>query len=72
MKELRKKILGKNIKIQRINKGVTQTMLARDTGISEASISLIERGGQIPSVFAVYDIAKALEVDFCEFFKGMD
>lgn len=72
MKQERKKILAKNIKTLRINKGMTQTSLANKVGICEASISLIERGGQIPSAFAVFDIAKVLGVDVNEIFKGFD
>ena len=72
MSNYRNKILGKNIKAERIRKGYTQFMLAEKIDISESSMSLIERGLQNPTVFVVYDIARSLDIDINELFKNID
>ena len=38
-------------------------LLSEKINLSTCSISAIENGWQTPSVFVVYDIAKALEID---------
>ena len=40
--------------------------------MSENSINAIERGKQIPSAINLYLIAKALDIDINELFKGID
>lgn len=69
--DLRKKILGKNIKAERVRKNLTQFELSEKINISESSLSLIERGIQTPSSFIVYDIAKVLGIDISELFKNI-
>ena len=71
MKNNRKRIIGLNIKAERIRKGITQFELAEKIGISESSMSLVERGLQTPSVFVVYDISKSLDIDINELFKNI-
>ena len=71
MKDKRNKIIGLNIKAERTRKGYTQFELAEKCGISESSLSLVERGIQTPSVFVVYDIATILEIDINELFKNI-
>ena len=63
--------LGKNIKAERTRASLTQSELAENIGISESSLSLIERGIQTPSVFIVYDIANNLNIDINELFKNI-
>jgi len=63
--------LGKNIKAERTRASLTQSELAENIGISESSLSLIERGIQTPSVFIVYDIANSLNIDINELFKNI-
>lgn len=67
----RNKILGKNIKAERIRKDLTQAKLAEKINISESSLSLVERGIQTPSVFIVFDIAKVLNIDINDLFKDL-
>lgn len=71
MKNIKNKILGSNIKAERNRKGYTQFQLAEKIGVSEGTISLIERGLQTPSAFLVLDIAKTLEIDINELFKNL-
>ena len=71
MKESRIVQLALNIKAERIRKGLTQFELAEKIGISESSMSLIERAIQTPSVFVVFDISKVLKLDIKELFKDI-
>lgn len=71
MKDKRNKILAANIKAERNRKNLSQFELAEKINVSESTISLIERGLQTPSVFLVFDIAKLLEIDINELFKGL-
>lgn len=72
MKKSRNKILALNIKAERNRKELTQFDLAEKINVSESTISLIERGIQTPSVFLVYDIAKVLNIDINDLFKGIE
>lgn len=71
MKDERNKTLAANIKAERNRKNLSQFELAEKINASESTISLIERGLQTPSVFLVYDIAKLLEIDINELFRGL-
>lgn len=72
MSNQRNKILALNIKAERVRKNLTQFQLAELIGISESTISLIERGLQTPSAFIVFDIAHVLKIDINDLFKDMD
>jgi len=72
MKDSRNNILASNIRAERNRKGFTQFELSEKVNVSESSISLIERGLQTPSAFLVYDIAKVLNININELFKGLD
>lgn len=70
-----KKILAKlalNIKAERTRKNLSQAELAELIDASENSIGKIERAEQNPSATMVYLIARALEIDINELFKGID
>ncbi len=71
MKNKRNSILASNIKAERARKSLTQFQLAEAIGISESTISLIERGLQTPSIFIVCDIAKVLEIDLNDLLKNL-
>lgn len=64
--------LGLNIKAERSRKDLSQAQLAEKVDMSENSINAIERGKQIPSAINLYLIAKALDVDINELFKGLE
>lgn len=64
--------LGLNIRAERNRKELSQADLAEKVDMSENSINAIERGKQIPSAINLYLIAKTLEVDINELFKGVD
>jgi transcriptional regulator with XRE-family HTH domain len=65
-----KAILGKTIKNLRSNKGLTQAVLAEKAEISIIFLSSIERGTKYPNPNILARIAKALEVEVFELFKG--
>jgi transcriptional regulator with XRE-family HTH domain len=65
-----KAILGKNIKFLRTRKGLTQAVLAEKANISIIFISSIERGTKYPQPDILARIAKVLDVEVFELFKG--
>ncbi len=64
--------LGLNIKAERNRKELSQERLGELVNLSTNSISLIEKGKQIPNAINLYLIAKVLEVDINELFKGIE
>jgi transcriptional regulator with XRE-family HTH domain len=62
--------LGKNIKFLRSRRGFTQAVLADKAGISIIFLSSVERGTKYPKPDTLARIAKALEVEVFELFKG--
>ena len=62
MEKFNSDLLGEKIKYLRKEKGIGQNLLARELGVSNASISYWETGKQIPSAEVVYKIAKYFEV----------
>ena len=71
MKDKRLEKLANNIRAERNRKNYSQEKLSELSGVSVSSISLIERKLQVPSIFVVCQIAKALEVDVKELLKDI-
>jgi transcriptional regulator with XRE-family HTH domain len=65
-----KATLGKNIKFFRSCKGFTQAVLAEKADVSVIFLSSIERGTKYPKPDILARIAKSLEVEVFELFKG--
>jgi len=65
-----KAILGKNIKLLRKQKGLTQAVLAEKTNISIIFLSSIERGTKFPKPDTLGKIADVLNIEVFELFKG--
>jgi transcriptional regulator with XRE-family HTH domain len=65
-----KATLGKNIKFLRSQRDFTQAVLAEKAGMSIIFLSSIERGTKYPQPDILARIAKALEVEVFELFKG--
>jgi transcriptional regulator with XRE-family HTH domain len=65
-----KDILGKNIKVFRSIKQLSQAELADKAGISITFLSNIERGNNFPLAGTLCNLAKALDVEVFELFKG--
>lgn len=61
-KELLKKF-GKNVKIERIKKDLTQEELAEIMGVSQNYIACIETGKQNMSLCKIFELSKFLKTD---------
>lgn len=71
MKTKQAKILGLNIRAERIRKELSQEQLAELVDMSLSSIGFIERGQQNISALNLIAIAKALNIDINELIKGI-
>ena len=65
------KLIGINIKAERLKNNLSQEQLAELTNISIPTISLIETGKQNTSILNIIEIAKALDVDINILIKGV-
>ncbi|GHV49661.1 putative transcriptional regulator [Spirochaetia bacterium] len=65
-----KNALGKNIKFFRARRGLSQADLAEKAGISITFVSMIERGLQFPKAEVLSCLARGLDVEVYELFKG--
>jgi transcriptional regulator with XRE-family HTH domain len=65
-----KDTLGKNIKYFRLQRGLSQADLAEKAGISITFVSNIERGNNYPLAGTICNLAKALNIEIWELFKG--
>ena len=65
------KLIGINIKAERLKKNFSQEQLAEMTNISIPTISLIETGKQNTSILNILEIASALGVDVNTLVEGI-
>jgi DNA-binding XRE family transcriptional regulator len=65
------KIVGKRIRDVRKAKGFTQEKIAEIAGYDVAYIGHLETGLYSPSVYTVWRIAKAINMDLGDFLKGL-
>ncbi len=65
------RILGKNIKIERIRNDLSQEQLAEKAGVSTRTVSLIENGLQHSKLFLIVKISKILNVDINVFLENI-
>jgi len=61
-------LVGKNIRILREIKEISQKELADKIGVPSGTLSHIERGSRQPSIEMLYNIADALNVSVINFF----
>lgn len=71
-KNMNTRALGLNIKAERNRKDLSQEKLGELVNLSTNSISMIEKGKQIPNAMNLYLIAKVLGVNINELFKGIE
>ena len=64
--------LGRNIKAERVRKDITQEKFAELVDISLSHASKIEQGLTSPTAFVLYKMAKVLNIQMEEFFKGVE
>lgn len=55
-------IIGDRIRQAREMKGITQTQLARESGVHQPSMSFYETGMRTPGIKVLHRIAKVLEI----------
>jgi transcriptional regulator with XRE-family HTH domain len=63
------KKLGENLKEIRLEKGVTQTSIAKALGVDRSFVSNIENGKTNPTLSTITSLAKALGVSTKELLK---
>ena len=61
-----RKLVGRNVKRVRQEKGLTQEQLAEVSGFSQQYISGLEQGRRNPTVVTVYELATALGVNYLD------
>jgi transcriptional regulator with XRE-family HTH domain len=61
-----RKLVGRNVKRIRQEKGLTQEQLADLSGFSQQYISGLEQGRRNPTVVSLYELATALGVSHME------
>lgn len=65
-------IVGSRIRNIRQSKGLTIEKLALETGVEYTQLSRIERGRINTSVFQLFLISEALNINFSEIINGLD
>jgi transcriptional regulator with XRE-family HTH domain len=61
-----RKLVGRNIKRIRQEKGLTQEQLAEVSGFSQQYISGLEQGRRNPTIVSIYELATALGISHME------
>lgn len=64
-----RKLVGRNVRRLRLQKGLTQEQLSADSGFSQQYISDLERGLRNPTVVSVYELAQAMDVNYLDLLK---
>ena len=64
--------LGRNIKIERIRKDLTQEDFAEKIDMSLSHVSKIEQGITSPTAIALFKMAKILCIPMEKFFEGIE
>jgi transcriptional regulator with XRE-family HTH domain len=65
-------IVGARVRKIRLSKGFTMEHLAFEVGIEYTQLSRIERGKINTSIFQLFLISRALEVNLAEIIEGLD
>ena len=63
------RLLGQNVKRERLRQGLTQDVLAVEAGMRRSYLSDLERGVRNPSVHALGRLATALNVEAAELLR---
>jgi transcriptional regulator with XRE-family HTH domain len=67
-----RKLVGRNVKRIRQEKGLTQEQLAELSGFSQQYISGLEQGRRNPTVVSLYELATALGVSHMELLRSAE
>ena len=64
-----RKLVGRNVRAARVERGMTQERLAEVSGFSQQYISDLERGRRNPTIVSLYELAQALSATPIELLK---
>jgi transcriptional regulator with XRE-family HTH domain len=67
-----RKLVGRNVKRVRQEKGLTQEQLAELSGFSQQYISGLEQGRRNPTVVTLYELATALGVSHMKLMRSAE
>jgi transcriptional regulator with XRE-family HTH domain len=67
-----RKLVGRNVKRVRQEKGLTQEQLAELSGFSQQYISGLEKGRRNPTIVSLYKLATALGVSHMELVRSVE
>ena len=67
-----RKLVGRNVKRIRQEKGLTQEQLADLSGFSQQYISGLEQGRRNPTIVSLYELAMALDTSHMELVRSAD
>jgi transcriptional regulator with XRE-family HTH domain len=67
-----RKLVGRNVKRVRQEKGLNQEQLAELSGFSQQYISGLEQGQRNPTVVSLYELATALGVSHMELVRSAE
>jgi transcriptional regulator with XRE-family HTH domain len=65
-------VVGRNIRLHRIDKGLTQTELGKSIGVTFQQVQKYEQGANRVGGGRLYKIADVLQVPISAFFEGAD
>ncbi len=64
-----RKIVGRNLRLLRLERGLSQEALAHDADMAPSFLSQIETGQRSPTITLLDRLAKTLRVSIVEFFS---
>jgi transcriptional regulator with XRE-family HTH domain len=67
-----RKLVGRNVKRVRQEKGLTQEQAAEISGFSQQYISGLEQGRRNPTIVSLYELAMALGVSHMELLRSAE
>ncbi|MBV9201767.1 MAG: helix-turn-helix transcriptional regulator [Alphaproteobacteria bacterium] len=67
-----RKLVGRNVKRVRQERGLAQEQLAERSGFSQQYISGFEQGRRNPTIVSIYELAMALGVSHMELVRTSD
>ena len=64
-----RKLVGRNLRLIRQQKGLTQEQLSERSGFSQQYLSGLERGERNPTIVTLYELAQTLGVSHLDLVK---
>jgi transcriptional regulator with XRE-family HTH domain len=64
--------IGRLVQTERINRGISQEILANQLGLTRASVINLEKGRHKPSIYQLMIIAEILQIDYNRLIPVLD